>query len=66
MVRIRLPDATEATLEHHHWHCENTRVATLLNAMLAPWTAPDNQAEADLKEAKIASKVLGAEIIAQD
>ncbi len=63
MVRIRLPDATEATLQSRRWQCNSGRLELLLNAMLAPWQPYPGDEEAELREAKIASRVLGAEIV---
>ena len=68
MVRIRLPDTSEATLHGHRWISANARLEWLLNAMKAPWgPGPDQIAsEAEMLEAKVASKVLGATIIEHD
>ena len=63
MIRIRLPDAREATLEAHHWSSKHPDLARLLNAMLAPWEVTTR--EADISEAHVASKILGATIIEQ-
>lgn len=62
MVRIRLPDTTEATLESRRWRSESARLERLLNAMLAPWP-PYQGEDVEMREALVASKVLGAEIV---
>lgn len=66
MVRIRLPNATEATLEARRWSCSDRRLERLLNAMLAPWPPHRDEADAELKEAAIAAKVLGGRIVEQE
>ena len=63
MIKIRLEQPAyalplEAVLSAGRWACDNERVERLLNAMRAPWDA-----QAELSEAQIVSKVLGAEII---
>ena len=63
MVRIRLPDMTEAVLETGRWACDDARFERLLNAMRAPWEIPQADAQVELSEARVVSKVLGAEII---
>jgi hypothetical protein len=65
MVRIRLPDTTEATLEGRRWSSVDARLERLLNAMRAPWGPRQDRvdAAAELREAQVASKVLGASII---
>lgn len=68
MVRIRLPDTTEATLNGRRWTSVDARLERLLNAMVAPWGPRRAGAdpEAEMREARVASKVLGAEIVARD
>lgn len=61
MIRIRLPDTTEATIQGRRWTSESARLERLLNAMLAPWG--QLSPEAELIEARVASKVLGARIV---
>jgi hypothetical protein len=65
MIRIRLPDTTEATLEGRRWSSVDARLERLLNAMRAPWGLRKDEvdAEAELREAQVASKVLGARIV---
>lgn len=66
MVRIRLPDATEATLEATldapRWRSESSRLERLLNAMLAPWP-PYQGEDVEMREAEVVRKVLGAVIV---
>lgn len=68
VIRIRLPDTTEATLRGRRWFSEDSRLERLLNAMRAPWGSGPNGFDpaAQLLEAKVASKVLGATIIEHD
>lgn len=67
MVRIRLPDTTEATLNGRRWTSVDARLERLLNAMVAPWGQRERvDPEAELREARVASKVLGAEIVERD
>ena len=63
MIRIRLPNTSEATLEAGRWQCQDTRLEQLLNAMRAPWNNHVSEAHAELCEAKVVSKVLKAEIL---
>ena len=69
MVRIRLPDATEAVLDSagcpRRWRSDSPRLERLLNCMLAPWP-PYAGEDAELREAEVATKVLGAEIVGRD
>ncbi len=76
MVRIRLAGnaagvtalgfgtvtTVEATLESGRWHCPDTRVTCLLNAMRAPWQTFAG-ARLEFDEAAVVSKILGAEIL---
>ena len=61
MIRIRLHNTTEATFESGRWACQDTRLEQLLNAMRAPWDTLETRHE--LTEARVVSKVLGAEIL---
>ena len=61
MIRIRLADRPDATLEAGRWQCADARLEQLLNAMRAPWSA--SEAQPELYEARVASKVLGARIV---
>lgn len=65
MIRIRLPDTSEAILEAGRWQANDTRLASLLNAMRRPWYKDDRFSahETDLNEAQVVSKVLGATIV---
>ncbi len=65
MVRIRLPDTTEATLQGRRWSSASDRLERILNAMIAPWGPyhGEGEAEIELQEARVASKVLGASIV---
>ena len=58
MIRIKLPNAGEATLSAGRWEAEDDRLELLLNAMLSPWGATDL-----LYEAHVVTKVLGAQIV---
>ena len=62
MIRIRLPNTAEATFRAGRWQSQDVRLEQLLNAMRAPWNAPD-ETQAELSEAKVVSKVLKAEIL---
>ena len=62
MIRIRLPDTSEAVLEAGRWQASDAKLEQLLNAMRRPWdTAPDSE----LSEVQVVSKVLGAQIVEQ-
>jgi len=61
MIRIRLKSSTEATFDGGRWACQDRRLEQLLNAMRAPWEALGPRRE--LAEARVVSKVLGAEIV---
>jgi|GEM_PF-6334935 len=65
MIRIRLSNTTEATLVARRWRSDDPRLERLLNAMLSPWGPYGSEAEAEQLEARVASQVLGAEIIEQ-
>ena len=59
MIRIQLPDASEATFEAGRWQTNDSRLEQLLNAMRCPWLCDD----AEMYEANVVTKVLGATII---
>lgn len=65
MIRIRLRDATEAVFEGRRWRSSDARTERLLNSMVAPWGAfpGETAGEHELREATVAAKVLGAEIL---
>ena len=62
MIRIRLPDTSEAILNAGRWQASDARLEQLLNAMRRPW---DVSLDSELNEVHVVSKVLGAEIIEQ-
>ena len=60
MIRVRFADELEASIEAGRWSCDDARLERLLNAMLSPWESSENR---DLKQAEIASRVLGLKIV---
>ena len=68
MIRIRLPDTSEAILNAGRWQAQDSRLEQLLNAMRRPWDVSlnSNVLDNDLNEVQVVSKVLGAEIIEQN
>lgn len=64
MIRIRFEDELEASIDAGRWQCEDAKRERLLNAMLSPWENKSGETdEHDLKQAEIAARVLGVEII---